>query len=56
MLVQKMIIQAVAKLLAKKFKLNKVLHYVEEPNELDKEVEQLKNRVDMLEIYIKKEK
>ena len=56
MLVQKLIIQAVAKILTKKFKLNKVLHNVEEPNELDKEVEQLKNRVDMLEIIIKKEK
>ena len=56
MIVQKLIIQAVAKILTKKFKLDKVLHYVEEPNELDNEVEQLKNRVDMLEIIIKKEK
>tara|TARA_Y100001963_G_scaffold107962_1_gene149259 strand:+ start:483 stop:653 length:171 start_codon:yes stop_codon:yes gene_type:complete len=56
MLVQKLIIQAVAKLLKKQFKLDKVLKYVEQPNELDQEVDQLKNRVDLLEIIIKKEK
>ena len=56
MLIQKMIIQAVVKLVKKQFKLDKVLQYVEEPNELDEEVRQLKNRVEMLEIIIKKEK
>ena len=32
------------------------LKYVEEPNELDEEVKQLRNRVDILEIILKKEK
>ena len=56
MLIQKMIIQAVVKLVRKQFKLDKVLQYVEEPNELDEEVRQLKNRVEMLEVIIKKER
>ena len=57
MLVQKMIAQAVLKLITKQFKLDKVLKYVEQPNELDEEVEQLNKRVDILEhIILKKEK
>ena len=57
MLVQKMIVQAVLKLVTKQFKLEKVLKYVEQPNELDEEVEQLNKRVDILEhIILKKEK
>ena len=43
-------------LIKKQFKLDKVLQYVEQPNELDEEVDQLKKRVDMLEIILKKEK
>ncbi len=42
MLVQRMIVQAALKLVTKQFKLDKVLKYVEEPNELDEEVKQLK--------------
>ncbi len=53
MLVQSMIIKAVAKLIRKQFKLDKILHYVEEPNELDKEVERLRSRIEMLETIIK---
>ena len=57
MLVQRMIVQAVLKLVTKQFKLDKVLKYVEQPNELDEEVEQLNKRVDILEhIILKKEK
>tara|TARA_Y100001973_G_C4937184_1_gene203861 strand:- start:269 stop:439 length:171 start_codon:yes stop_codon:yes gene_type:complete len=56
MLVQKMIINAVVKLISKQFKLDKILKYVEEPNELDEELKQLKNRVDIIEIILKKEK
>ena len=51
-----MIIQAVVKLVRKQFKLDKVLKYVEQPNELDEEVKQLRNRVDILELFLKKEK
>tara|TARA_Y100000593_G_scaffold40614_1_gene78105 strand:+ start:237 stop:404 length:168 start_codon:yes stop_codon:yes gene_type:complete len=53
MLVQKMIIKGAVKLIAKQFKLDKVLHYVEEPNELDKQVERLTSRIEILETIIK---
>ena len=53
MLVQKMIIKAVTKLIKKQFKLDKILSYVEEPNELDEEVERLRSRIEMLETIIK---
>ena len=53
MIVQKMIIQAAVKLLSKQFKLDKILKYVEEPNELDDEVKSLRNRVELLEAIIK---
>ena len=42
-------IKGAGKLLAKQFKLDKVLRYVEEPNELDEEVKHLKARVYSLE-------
>lgn len=48
-----MIIQAAVKLLSKQFKLDKILKYVEEPNELDDEVERLRDRVELLEAIIK---
>ena len=48
-----MIIQAAVKLLSKQFKLDKILKYVEEPNELDDEVKRLRNRVELLEAIIK---
>ena len=53
MLIQKLIIQAVVKLVKKQFKLDKVLIYVEEPNELDEEVNRLQNRIEILEVIIK---
>jgi|TARA_R100000084_G_scaffold83072_1_gene38760 hypothetical protein len=53
MIVQKMIIQAAVKLLSKQFKLDKILKYVEEPNELDDEVARLRDRVELLEAIIK---
>jgi len=56
MLIQRMIVQAALKVIKKQFKLDKVLKYVEQPNELDEEVKQLKNRVDILELCLKKEK
>ena len=43
------IIKGVIKLIAKQFKLDKVLKYVEEDNELDKEVWVMGKRIDMLE-------
>ena len=39
MIIQKLIVKEVLRLVTKKFKLQKVLKYVQEPNELDEEVE-----------------
>ena len=43
------IIEKVVKLIAKQFKLDKILDYVENPNEVDGKVEKLESRVDKLE-------
>jgi hypothetical protein len=43
------IVEKVIKLLAKQFKLDKVLEYVENPNELDEDMKHLKSRVFSLE-------
>ena len=57
MIIPKMLINAVATALTKHFKLDKIMSYVFEDNELDNEVEQLNKRVDILEhIILKKEK
>ena len=48
-MIQAIIIQKVVKLIAKQFKLDKILDYVENPNELDEAVNHLKARVDSLE-------
>ena len=56
MLIPKMLTNAVATALTKHFKLDKIMSYVFEDNELDKEVKQLNKRVDMLELLLKKEK
>ncbi|HBZ37720.1 MAG TPA: hypothetical protein DEO59_04310 [Balneola sp.] len=42
------IIDAVSKILLKKFKLDKVLNYVEKPNELDEAVKKLRTELDEL--------
>ena len=49
MLVQKLIINAAVKLLKKQFKLDKILKYVEQPNELDNKSKELENRIKILE-------
>jgi len=57
MIIPKMLINAVANALTKHFKLDKIMSYVFEDNELDKEVKKLNKRVDILEhIILKKEK
>ena len=48
-MIQAVIIQKVVKLIAKQFKLDKILDYVENPNELDEDVKHLKARIDSLE-------
>ena len=53
MIIPKMLINAVANALAKHFKLDKIMSYVFEDNELDKEVKRLTSRIEMLETIIK---
>ena len=48
-----MLINAVANALTKHFKLDKIMSYVFEDNELDKEVKRLTSRIEMLETIIK---
>ena len=48
-MIQAVIIQKVVKLIAKQFKLDKILDYVEKPNELDEDMEHLKARIESLE-------
>ena len=48
-MIQAVIIQKVVKLITSQFKLDKILDYVEKPNELDEEVEKLKERIIRLE-------
>ena len=47
--IQKLIIEGAIKLLAKQFKLDKVLEYVEKPNDADKKIKKLEKRVKRLE-------
>jgi hypothetical protein len=44
------IIEKAIKILAKQFKLDKILDYVEKPNELDDKVEKLEARINRLEL------
>jgi len=48
-MIQKLIIEAAVKLIAKQFKLDKVLEYVEKPNNADKKIKNLEKRVKLLE-------
>ena len=43
------LVEKVISILAKQFKLDKVLNYVENPNEADKEIKNLRARVESLE-------
>ena len=48
-MIQRLIINQVIKLLAKQFKLDKVLDYVEKPNDADKRIKKLEKRLKKLE-------
>ena len=48
-MIQKLIIEAVIKIIAKKFKLDKILSYVEDDNELDLKVRKLERRIKKIE-------
>ena len=52
MILGEKLIGLLVKVVARKFKLDKVLKYVEEPNELDDKVDNLNDRVKLLEKYI----
>ena len=47
--IQKLIIEGAIKLLAKQFKLDKVLEYVEKPNDADKKIKKIEKRLKKLE-------
>ena len=48
MIIPKMLINAVANRLVKHFKLDKIMDYVFNDNELDKEVKEIKNDINLL--------
>ena len=48
-MIQKLILNQVIKLIAKQFKLDKVLDYVEKPNDADKKIKKLEKRLKKLE-------
>tara|TARA_R110002020_G_scaffold284746_4_gene500224 strand:- start:134 stop:334 length:201 start_codon:yes stop_codon:yes gene_type:complete len=52
MILTKMVINAVATKLTKHFKLDKIMAYVFEDNELDDEVKSLENRITILEAVV----
>ena len=48
-MIQKLIINSVIKLIAKQFKLDKVLEYVEKPNDADKKIKKMGKKLKKLE-------
>ena len=48
-MIQKLIIEGAIKLLAKQFKLDKVLEYVEKPNDADKKIKTMEKKLKKLE-------
>ena len=48
-MIQKLIIEAIVKVVAKKFKLDKILSYVEDDNELDVKVRKMDRRLRKVE-------
>tara|TARA_X000001382_G_scaffold126316_1_gene112817 strand:- start:1622 stop:1792 length:171 start_codon:yes stop_codon:yes gene_type:complete len=56
MIIPKMLINAVANSLSKHFKLDKIMSYVFDNNELDDKTKELENRIIILEKITAKEK
>ena len=48
-MIQKLILSQAIKLIAKQFKLDKILAYVEKPNDADKKIKKLEKRLKKLE-------
>ena len=51
-MIQKMLINAVVKIIAKQFKLDKLIDYMDKPNDADKKIEALEKKVKKFEIKI----
>ena len=49
LMIQKLIINKIIELLSRQFKLHKIMKYVQEPNELDNKVDNLNDRMAILE-------
>ena len=52
MIIPKMLINAVANKLVKHFKLDKIVNYVFEDNELDNKTKELENRIKIIELIV----
>ena len=52
MILTKMVINSVASKLAKHFKLEKIMSYVFDDNELDEKTKELENRIKIIEIIV----
>ena len=48
-MIQQLILKQVIKLITKQFKLDKVLEYVEKPNDADKKIKKIEKRLKKLE-------
>ncbi len=48
-MIQKLLINSIIKILSKQFKLDKLLSYMEKPNDADKKIAKLEKRVSKLE-------
>ena len=53
-MIQKMIINAVVKIVAKQFKLDKLIDYMDKPNDADKKIATLEKKVKKFEAKLKK--
>ena len=53
-MIQKMLINAVVKIIAKQFKLDKLIDYMDKPNDADKKIEALEKKVKKFEGKLKK--
>ena len=53
-MIQKMIINAVVKIVAKQFKLDKLIDYMDKPNDADKKISALEKKVKKFEGKLKK--
>ncbi len=53
-MIQKMLINAVVKIIAKQFKLDKLIDYMDKPNDADKKIDALEKKIKKFEGKLKK--